>query len=235
MELTEGTLLGGRVRYAQPAAGFRSGIEPVLLAASVPARPGQVVLEAGTGAGAATLCLLARVPGLRALAIEADPAMAALARHNAAANGWALEVTAGDVAGAPARTVDHAFANPPWHGPGTLPPDPLRRRAMRLDGVGLAGWVEPLARALRGRGTLTLALPARLVAGAVAASLAAGLGEVALCPLWPRAGVAAKLALLRARRGPAAMRIGPGLVLHAGGGYSAAADAVLRGGEPLTW
>ena len=40
METTEGHLLGGRVRYAQPRAGFRSGIEPVLLASFVPARPG---------------------------------------------------------------------------------------------------------------------------------------------------------------------------------------------------
>ena len=60
MDTTEGTLLGGRVRYAQPARGYRTGIEPVLLAAAVPAVPGQAVLEAGTGAGAALLCLAAR-------------------------------------------------------------------------------------------------------------------------------------------------------------------------------
>ena len=33
MELTDGTLLGGRLRYVQPARGWRTGIEPVLLAA----------------------------------------------------------------------------------------------------------------------------------------------------------------------------------------------------------
>jgi tRNA1Val (adenine37-N6)-methyltransferase len=53
MVTTEGHLLGGRIRYRQPDTGFRSGLEPVLLAASVPARPGEHVLEAGTGAGAA--------------------------------------------------------------------------------------------------------------------------------------------------------------------------------------
>ncbi|HLB98700.1 MAG TPA: SAM-dependent methyltransferase, partial [Acetobacteraceae bacterium] len=61
MKLTEGHLLGGRVRYAQPREGFRSGIEPVMLAAAVPARTGERVLEAGSGAGAALLCLAARV------------------------------------------------------------------------------------------------------------------------------------------------------------------------------
>ncbi|HJS85951.1 MAG TPA: SAM-dependent methyltransferase, partial [Acetobacteraceae bacterium] len=61
MDVTGGTLLGGRVRYAQPAEGFRSGIEPVLLAAAVPARPGECVLEGGSGAGAGLLCLAARI------------------------------------------------------------------------------------------------------------------------------------------------------------------------------
>ena len=61
---TDGHLLGGRVSYAQPREGFRSGIEPVLLAAAIPARPGEHVLEGGSGAGAALLCLAARVPGL---------------------------------------------------------------------------------------------------------------------------------------------------------------------------
>ncbi len=115
MQTTAGTLLGGRVRYAQPARGFRSGIEPVLLAASVPARPGEIVLEGGSGAGAALLCLAMRVPGLRGVGIERDPALAALAQANAGANAVpGVEVVAGDVLALPVRgPFDHAFANPP--------------------------------------------------------------------------------------------------------------------------
>ena len=85
---TDGHLLDGRVRYVQPRHGFRSGIEPVLLAAAVPARAGDRVLEGGSGAGAALLCLAARVPGVRGLGIEQDPALVTLAKRNAAANGW---------------------------------------------------------------------------------------------------------------------------------------------------
>jgi tRNA1(Val) A37 N6-methylase TrmN6 len=55
MLTTDGHLLGGRVIYRQPATGFRSSIEPVLLAASVPSTPGEHILEAGTGHGAALL------------------------------------------------------------------------------------------------------------------------------------------------------------------------------------
>jgi tRNA1(Val) A37 N6-methylase TrmN6 len=75
-ETTTGGLLNGRVTYRQFAAGHRSGFEPVLLAASVPAKTGQCVLEAGTGAGAALLCLSARVPGITGYGLERDAATA---------------------------------------------------------------------------------------------------------------------------------------------------------------
>ena len=60
---TEDRLLGGKVRLRQPRDGYRAAIDPVLLAASVPAKPGERVLDLGTGAGAAALCLMARVEG----------------------------------------------------------------------------------------------------------------------------------------------------------------------------
>ena len=46
------------------------------------------MLEAGTGAGAALLCLTARVPGVYATGVEMDAAMAELAAANAEANGF---------------------------------------------------------------------------------------------------------------------------------------------------
>src|SRR5690242_14131068 len=106
-------LLGGRVRHAQPRRGFRSGIEPVLLAAAIPAKPGQRVLEGGCGAGAALLCLAARVATVRGVGIEQDPALVALARRNAADNERSgLTFIAGDVAAdSDAGRFDHAFAN----------------------------------------------------------------------------------------------------------------------------
>ena len=54
--------LGGRVRLRQPAEGYRVAVDPVLLAAAVPAGPGSRVLDLGCGVGAAALCLLTRVP-----------------------------------------------------------------------------------------------------------------------------------------------------------------------------
>ena len=235
---TDGHLLDGRVRYAQPRRGFRSGIEPVLLAAAVPARPGSRVLEGGSGAGAALLCLAARVPGVHGLGIEQDPALVALARQNAAANGWPdLRFMAADIASLPALDAfDHACANPPYHSDaGTPSPDASRRAAKRAAVGLLAVWATALARPLRPRGTLSFILSAASLAEAMTAFAAAGCAPTSLLPLWAKPRQPAKLLLLRGIKGSRApLRVLPGLVLHAPDGtFTAEIDAILRGGAAL--
>ncbi|WP_439595116.1 tRNA1(Val) (adenine(37)-N6)-methyltransferase [Falsiroseomonas sp.] len=236
-ELTEDSLLGGRVRLYQPRQGLRAGHDAVLLAAAVPARPGDLVLEAGCGSGAGFLCLLARVPGISVIAVEREAGLAALARENAARNGFGAQVKVleGDVADPALRRslprLAHGFANPPYWPAGTPPPDALRAGATHAEEVPLQAWASFLAQGLAHRGSVTLVLPAARFADAVEALRRAGCGSLALLPLWPRAGVAAKRVLVAARRGgrgPA--RILPGLVLH---GPGEAAGPVLRDAAAL--
>lgn len=236
--IREGWLLGGKVRHDQAESGHRSGVEPVLLAAFVPARAGQRVLEGGSGAGTALLCLAARVPGIIGLGIERDAGQAALARANAAANGFdGLAFLQGDLATLqPEGAFDHAMANPPWHAAaGTASPDAGREAAKRAQSGLFALWAARLAAPLRHRGTLSLAVSAAVLPDCLAALTASGCGSPRVLPLWPRAGRAAKLVLLQAvKGGRGACRILPGLVLHdAEGGYTQEAEAVLRGGQAL--
>lgn len=238
LSCTEGTLLGGRVRYAQPRAGFRSGIEPVLLAAAIPVHAGERALEAGSGAGAGLLCLAARVPLLQAVGIELDAGLAELAAHNAALNGFpGLTFMAADITQTPELGLfDHAFANPPYHAAsGTGSPDPSRAIAKRADPGLFNSWAASLASRLRHHGTLTFILTADVVPACLAGFAAAGCQPKALLPLWPRAGQPAKLVLVRGiKGGRSPFRVLPGLVLHkSGAGYTDEADAVLRGGATL--
>ena len=85
--LTDDHLLGGRVRFSQPARGYRVAIDPVLLAAAVPARAGERVLDAGAGTGAASLCLAARVPECRIVGLELQRPLQRIASHNVTQNG----------------------------------------------------------------------------------------------------------------------------------------------------
>ena len=239
--LTLGHLLGGRLRYSQPRTGYRTGIEPVFLAAALPARPGERVLEGGTGAGAGLLCLAARVRGITGLGLEIEPAMAAIAARNFADNGReGLAVRAADLLDKAhlrdlSQSFDHAMANPPWHAAdGTPSPEPLRQRAKVAEAGLIAAWISALGRCLRPSGSLTLILPPRALPEVLAALPGADLGAPLIFPLWPRAGEAARLVLLQARRGGRSdCRMLPGLVLHEGVGYTPAAAAVLREGAPL--
>ncbi|MEI7711635.1 MAG: methyltransferase [Rhodospirillales bacterium] len=235
---TPGSLLNGRVLYTQLSGGFRSGIEPVMLAASIGARAGQRVLEGGTGAGATLLCLAARVPGLEGVGIEIDPAQVDRARANAVANEMAdLSFIAGDIeAVAPDGQFDHACANPPYHlAAGTQSPDTARNRAKQASEALLTVWAVALGRVLRHRGTLTFVLPAAHIPACIVAMEKAMCPVEAVLPLWPKQGVAAKLTIVRGmRNGRGPMRLLPGIVLHeADGRFTPAADAILRGGGRL--
>lgn len=237
-ERTKGTLLGGRVRYDQFVDGFRSGVEPVLLAASIPAREGDRVLEAGCGAGAALLCLAERIPSVAGVGVDLAVAAVALARDNAYANRRdKLLFVAADIAALPLTGLfDHAFANPPYHIlAGTPSANADRDRAKRAEANVFARWASALAATLRYRGTLTFILPAAHLVTATAAVSAAGCAVSTIFPLWRGPGKDAGLVILRAVRGgrmPVSLRAG--LTLHqADGRYTPPAEAVLSGGVAL--
>ena len=235
--VTEDALLGGRVRLRQPRDGYRAAIDPVLLAAAVPLRAGERVLDLGCGAGAVFLCLLAREPGLAVTAVERDPATAALARANAASNGFGdrAEVVEADVAALPpdwrAGGFDQAVSNPPYLPAERADPSPHAGRAAAgvEAGPDLAVWVGRARRCLRHKGRLTMVHRADRLGDLLAAL--DGFGEVVVFPLWPRAGQEAKRVIVTARKGVRSpLRLAAGLVLHAErGGYTEEADAALRG------
>ena len=246
-ELSEDRFLGGRLRLRQPLDGYRAGVDPVLLAAAVAAKPGEAVLELGLGAGAASLCLAARVPGLALAGLELQPAYAALARENAAANGLALEVVEGDLAAMPAalraRRFDHVLMNPPYfrRAGGTPAANPGRETAL-AEALPLAAWVDAAARRLAPGGTLTAIQRAERLPDLLSAC-DTRLGCIEVKPVASRTGREASLVLIRARKGGrAAFRLHPPLVLHEGArherdgeSYRPEAQAILRGGGALSF
>lgn len=176
---------------------------------------------------------------MRGLGVERDPAQAARATVNVAANGWAdtLTIETGDLLSWRAdASFDHAMANPPFYdAAGTRSPDPARVAARQADAGLLASWITALARTLKHRGTLTMIVATACVPACLVAFPAAGCGSAAVFPLWPRSATPAKLALVRAvRGGRAPFVVHQGLILHAEG-FSAEATAILRDGAALTF
>ena len=69
-ELTKDSFLGGGIRIWQPKKGYRAGIDPILLAASVNVSAGQKVLDLGCGVGTASFAIGYRVKNVELYGIE---------------------------------------------------------------------------------------------------------------------------------------------------------------------
>jgi tRNA1(Val) A37 N6-methylase TrmN6 len=242
-DLTLDRLLGGRVSLSQPARGYRVAIDPVLLAAAVPAVAGERVLDAGAGTGAAALCLAVRVPGCHVVGIELQRALQQIGAANVVQNdlGGRVEMLVGDLVQPPPRlawgSFDHVMTNPPYLPAQAASVPPLAERAIaHVEGAApLSLWLRGCVRMLKPGGMLTLIHRAERV-GEILAALGDSLGALVVFPLWPGdPHRPAKRVLVQGRNGSRApLAMMRGLVLHqVDGGLSAAAEAVLRHGEAL--
>lgn len=246
-DTTDDGFLDGRLKILQPAKGYRAGLDAVLLAAAVPARAGERVLEAGAGVGVASLCLASRVSGLEVAGIEVQPGLARLAGENITRNalGDRVSIVEGDI-GQPVRDLvamgfepnawHHVFANPPFHDPASNPASPNESKAQAHLTLGsdLDDWVRFACVMARPKGTVTFIHRADALAGLLGA-MTGHLGGIEVFPLWPATGKPASRVILRGQRdSKAPLVLRPGLVLHGRDGrFTERAEALLRRGEAL--
>jgi tRNA1(Val) A37 N6-methylase TrmN6 len=244
---SDDAFLGGRLRILQPAAGYRAGIDGVLLAATVEAARGAQVLDAGAGVGVVGLCVARRLPDVRITMVERDGRLAALARRNADRNGLGARVRvietdilrplgqAPDLAAA-AESFDEVLTNPPFHveGNGTAASDSVKAGANAMPAGALDRWIRFMAAMARPGGRITLIHRAEALPELLSA-LARRFGGAVVVPLHPREAEPATRVLLRAVKGShAPLELRPGLVLHnADNSFRPPIAAVLRDGAAL--
>lgn len=245
---SQGALLGGRVLLRQPAVGYRVAIDPVLLAAAVPAAKGDVALDVGAGVGAAALCLAARVDGLRVVGLEMQRELARLASDNVEENGLTerVDMLIGDLKRPPPRlgprSFDHVLANPPYQEAERATPSNNRIKSIAtVEGEAkLDDWIAFCIGMAKSGGTVTLIHRADRLPDLLA-GLTRKTGGIVVFPVWPRSPteglgeVQAKRVIVQARVGSRApLKLVGGLCVHeADGRYTAAAEHVLRHGGPL--
>ncbi|WP_420431375.1 tRNA1(Val) (adenine(37)-N6)-methyltransferase [Hyphobacterium sp.] len=230
------TLLDGKVIANQPASGFRSGLDAVLLGASIAMKPGELAIEFGCGTGGAMLVAAHHNPDARFLGIDADAAVIGLAESNIAANGWTerMHAICGDIgASASQPPAGQVFFNPPFYDDETaLKPPAAGKRSAYLSGdAPLEAWIGQANKALKPKGRLTLIHRADRLDDILAIARR-WFGDVAIKPVASYSDRPAKRVLVSARKGvKSPMKLLPPLVLHDGPDrkYAPAADAILRG------
>jgi tRNA1(Val) A37 N6-methylase TrmN6 len=238
MDTTLDGLLNRRVMLEQPAEGYRVAVDTVLLAAAVPARAGERVLDLGCGVGGAMLCLAARVPGLSITGVEIQPELAEICRRNIARNNFdaKMDVIEGDVTSLnlPA-SFDHVMMNPPYYEEGRHDVSP--NASKRIANTGKKGdlklWMESAPKLLGKVGTLIAIHRSEGELGLLADS--GVFGRIESLPLLPKLGHEPRRVLIRAqkkvdRQGPSAgyTRCKPLILHNEEGGFTSACDSILR-------
>lgn len=235
-------VLDKKVRLLQPADGFRTSLDSVMLAAACPAGAGERVLDMGCGVGGVSFCLLQRVPECHITGIDIQNLCIELANQNKSLNNNTERCgfICGDVCGYdvenPAARFDHVICNPPYLEAGAHTQSPHEGKAVALghEDASLQDWLDAGFRNLKSGGTFTIIHRADMT-DKIIMGLGKRFGAIEIIPLWPRAGEAAKRVIIRAikdRKTPATLY--PGLVLHeADGNYTSATENILRGGEKL--
>ncbi|WP_374764322.1 tRNA1(Val) (adenine(37)-N6)-methyltransferase [Yunchengibacter salinarum] len=239
-DITMDAFLGGALHLEQPIDGYRVSMDTVMLAAAVPAQPGETVLEGGIGSGGAALCLARRVPDVRVHGIDVQQSMIDLATRNAQRNGLghALTLALGDVAdrsGAQSQ-YDHVMLNPPYlaHASAIRPPDRSKGMAHMESRAVLDDWLRFAVHYVRQKGSITLVYRADRL-DEVLARLHGRVGAISVLPLWPRQGEAAKRVIIQGRKGArGGLTLLPGLALHGRTErYTPEAENILRKGAAL--
>lgn len=236
------TLLDGRVTCFQPNHSYRAAIDAVFLAASVPARQGDCVLDIGAGVASAALCLASRCPDVHVTGLEIQDVLVALAQDSIQASGLSgrVDMIAGDLLSAAGTlkdcSFDHVMANPPYlaAGGGNEPEDEIKRTATIEGPAVFRDWVMFANRVLKPRGTVSFIHRADRLDGLLA-DIRLRFGAIVVYPLWQRAGKPAKRVLIQAQKGVATpLHLSPGQVLHLeDGSYTAETTAVLRQAQAI--
>lgn len=251
MATTIDTFHRGKFHLIQPdGKGHRSGMDAMVLAASVPGGFTGTVADLGAGAGAAGFAVVSRCPSAVAVLVERDPQMADCAvqsvdlKENAYLRDR-LSVLRADVelsghertaAGLADRSFDFVIMNPPFNDDtNRQTPDPLKQTAHVMTSGMLEAWLRTAAAILRPGGQFSLiARPSSLAA--ILATCKGRFGGLQVKPVHPDQGKSAIRVVVRGEQGSKAdLMLCPPLILHEPGkpGFADLADAICNGRATL--
>jgi tRNA1Val (adenine37-N6)-methyltransferase len=238
--LTDDSLFNGHVICRQHRDGYRFSIDAVLLAHFCRPAAGDSVLDLGCGCGVISLILCHRHPSICLTGLELQPALAALARSNAAANQWQerFAVQQGDLRQikeyVQPESFDLVLSNPPYHQSGN-------GRVSQADECSIArheltaepaSMLAAAAFAVRNRGAVCCIYPAERLATVLTVMQEQRLTPKRLQPVYsyPQDALARLVLLEAVKNGGQGLRLLSPLYIYQSknGPYSPALQAMYR-------
>ena len=199
--------MDGRLKLIQSKKGYRFSIDAVFLSEFVSIKPGDVVVDLGTGCGVIPLILLLTKPVGRVYALEVQEELAHQAVRNAGINGHKdkMKVILGDIKSLPISKAcaEVVICNPPYRKvkSGRINPD-LQKAIARHE---LMASVDDILRAARHiltkKGRLAMIYPAERLVDILARMRRFGLEPKRVRINYPDLRSKAKLALIEASLG----------------------------------
>jgi tRNA1Val (adenine37-N6)-methyltransferase len=220
---TPDTFLNGRIKVKQDRYGYRFSIDSILLACHAGPRPGDKVLDLGTGCGIISLILAYREPNLKIFGIELQKELADIAVSNVKENQMDGSITIickdmkelnNNMISGP---VDLVVSNPPYRKAesGRINPDMQRAVARHEIKVSLSDITATVRRVLRTAGRFVTIYSAERITDLLTHLRSAGIEPKFLRMIHSGVKTEAKLVLLEAiKGGRSGVKIGPPLIIY---------------------
>lgn len=217
MEYTIDKFLGDRVLLKQSKLGLRATSDSVLVAALVPIKKNESVLDVGAGNGVIGCCLNARGPCV-VTAVEAQTDLCSLAKENAELNNIKMTIIEQNIFSKndplKGKLFHHVVTNPPFYEISkNTRKNPEQRKAFVQD-FDLKKWLKYCLKHLRAKGTFNLIHRPEML-GQILPVLEEKLGNIEIFPIVSKEGEPAKRVLIRGtlnKKGPLTLHFP--LIMH---------------------
>lgn len=228
----------GALTLHQPKKGYRFSIDAVLLAAHARPRPGELVVDLGTGCGVVALLMAQGCIELEIYGVELQAELARLARRNASENHLeaVVHIVEADINGLGVkrlpRPADLIVSNPPYYklASGRLNPDDQRAVARHELRLTLDQLLAAAKRLLRTGGRLVCVYACGRLTDLLAGMRLAGIEPKSLRMVHGYADDEAKLCIVEGvQQGRPGLKVRPPLVVYApDGNYTVEVQGYLR-------
>lgn len=228
--LTTDTFFNGRIQVKQNQSGYRFSIDAVMLAWHAEPRPGDTILDLGTGCGIIPMILSYRNPKIKIYGIEVQAELADIASLNVSENRMEDQIA---ILCMDMKTLKHelfsgpvdlVISNPPFRraNSGRINPDPQRAIARHEIKVTLDNVIETARRMLRTAGRFVMIYSAERLTDILTKMRSAAIEPKSIRMIHSTQNTDAKLILVEGKKGGrAGVKISPPLMIYRqNGSYS---------------